>query len=131
METERSYYKRPATELRRHHRFLAQWRVAIVFQGGGSHTFHGITHDVGLGGLCMHSDHNLYSRQTVTVLLALPPTHPRERKKVIETEGRIIYSILSSGQKGFRIGVELMRFKNRDETVFRKYLTSRFGNALL
>jgi hypothetical protein len=131
METERPHYKRPATELRQHHRFLAQWRVAIVFQGGGSHTFYGVTHDVGLGGLCMHTDHNLYSRQTVSVLLALPPAHPRERKKMIEAEGRIVYTILSSGQKGFRIGIQLVRFKNRDENLFRNYLISRFGNALL
>lgn len=126
MENESLPHPHTALELRSDHRFLAQWRIAIVFKGSHSQTFYGLTHDIGLAGICMHSDHNLYSKEPVTILLAIPPLHRNDRKKVIEAEARIVYTILSSGQKGFRIGIEFLRFKPKDEAILRKHLHSRF-----
>jgi c-di-GMP-binding flagellar brake protein YcgR len=113
-------------ENRKGKRYPFQWQVAIVFDATENQdTYHGITKDISLGGCAVLTDHNVYSEQTVTVLIQLPPENPAGRAKIVEAKGRFAYTVLSAGHQKFRCGIQFAGFKGNGRKLLTEAIARR------
>ena len=111
-------------------RYPLQWKVAVVFDDSDEQpTFHGITNEISLDGLSFYTDHNIYSVEAVTLLLAIPPMSQGARKKLIEIRGRMEYTVLAAGVDRFRIGVRFNSFKRDGKKLLASHLEDRAFRA--
>ncbi len=112
-------------EHRKHIRIPAKWRVALVKDHHSGEIYHGNSLEVSVEGMSIISDHNIYTEDDVTVLLAIPPLHPGKKEKILEVQSSMIYTVLCSSGKGFRIGVKFLHFKRGGQKYLREYLEKR------
>ena len=113
-------------EKREFKRFLVNWKVAVVnAKAGQDHVFHGRARDISLGGLCLMSDHNLNIRNSVRVLIAVPPNSPNHSPHVVEVRSKLAYTVLEKGGRQFRIGITFLEFKGDGRLVLEKRLAER------
>lgn len=106
------FKKKTFEDQRKHRRYPMRWQVAIVFNETEERpTYHGVTHEISLAGMSLLTDHNIFTEEPVTVLLAVPPLYAGLHKKVIEIQARMIYTVHSSEHGRFRIGLKFDRFK--------------------
>jgi c-di-GMP-binding flagellar brake protein YcgR len=96
-------------------RFPLRLKLALVYHQHADSatrpTFHGVTHDVSLSGLSMVLDHNVFTQDEVTLLLAIPPEHHGGPRKIVEVTARMVYTVFSSEHDAFRIGLRFKAFK--------------------
>ncbi len=112
-----------ASDHRKNKRYPFKWRVAIVFASvENEETYHGVTHDVSASGCSILTEHNIFSEEIVSVLISLPVEHPGGRRKLVEVQARMVYTVLSAGHQKFRCGIEFLKFKGNG----RKLLTRAF-----
>lgn len=101
-------------------------KVAIVYPrnpNGTPHpTYHGRTNDVSISGVSVLVEYNVFTDEEVTVLLAVPPTHPGLPEKIIEVRARMVYTVFSSEHDTFRIGLTFRGFKRNGRTVLKSLL---------
>ena len=89
-------------------------------------TFHGITNEISLDGLSFYTDHNIYSEEPVTLLLAAPPMSQGTHKKLIEIRARMEYTVLAAGGVDrFRIGMRFQSFKRDGRRLLDSHLQNR------
>lgn len=112
-------------DARKHLRIPARWKVALVKDHQSGEIYHGLTNEVSPEGMSIISDHNIYTDDDITLLLALPPLHPGKKEKIIEVQGRMVYTVHCSSGKGFRIGVRFGHFKRDGAKFLRQYLEKR------
>jgi hypothetical protein len=111
-------------ELRESLRYLVHWKIALVFdEAENKPIFHGRTFDLSLEGTAMLTRHNVFSEAPVTALLAPPPLHRGERKKVIEIHALQIYSVYSGATECFRLGLQFLKFKDDGFEILKERLT--------
>ena len=88
--------------------------------------FHGKTHDIGLSGLSMVVDYNVFQEGDVTVVLALPPARGATSRKVVTSTAEMTYAIHSSKLDAYKIGLTFREFRGDGkallETVLRQAL---------
>lgn len=109
--------------MRQKDRYLARWRMAIVFENDeGEETFYGKVNDVSMGGISIYCNHNIFHKGTVALFLMIPPLNAKQTKKILEIKSRMVYTILSNN--AFRIGLQFLRFKPGDE----EFLENRLKN---
>ena len=114
-------------EKRRSPRYRAHWRVAIVCENDTTREiFHGRSHDISLTGISVYSDHNIFVESPVTILLAIPPLEKGQPKKIIEIRSKMLYTILASNNRGFRIGLKFVRFKGDGKKMLSENIIHRF-----
>ena len=105
-------------------RYLVQWKIALVFdEAENKPIFHGRTFDLSLHGTAMHTRHNVFTNAPVTVLLAPPPLHRGEKKKVIEIQAHQVYSVYSGAAECFRLGLHFLKFKDDGLAILKERLT--------
>lgn len=115
-----------SSEHRNSKRYPFKWRGAIVFPSiDQEETYHGVTHDISAGGCAVLTEHNVYSEETVSVLISLPAENPTGRHKVIEAQARIVYTVLSSGHRKFRCGIQFLQFKGNGRSLLTKAFAKR------
>ncbi len=73
--------------------------------------YHGTTHDIGVSGLSMVVEDNVFDEGVVTLTLALPPEHGWASQKDITATARMTYAIRSSKLNGFKIGMTFLELK--------------------
>jgi len=73
--------------------------------------FHGKTHDIGLSGLSMIVDYNVFQEGEVTVVLALPLAHVGDSRKVVTSTAEMSYAIHSSKLDAYKIGLTFREFR--------------------
>jgi hypothetical protein len=113
-------------EKRESPRYPMRWKVSIVYDHVEDHpTFHGVTHELSVSGLSLLTDHNIFTDETITVLLAIPPKHQGARNKVIEARARMAYTVHSAGHDQFRIGLEFKQFKDGARAILETSLKER------
>lgn len=92
-----------------------QLRLAVVYpQHSGRPArpmFHGKTRDIGLSGLSMLVDYNVFQEGEVAVVLALPPAHAGAPRKVVTSTAEMTYAIHSSKLDAFKIGLAFREFR--------------------
>ncbi|MGE5465811.1 MAG: PilZ domain-containing protein [Ignavibacteria bacterium] len=113
-------------EHRQHKRYPYQWKVAIVFDATeGKDTYHGVTHNISLGGCAILTDHNVFSEHPVSVLVSLPVENPGGRPKIVEVKGHMVYTVLSAGHQQFRCGIQFLSYKGGGRAVLTKAFAKR------
>jgi hypothetical protein len=107
-------------------RYPMQWKVAIVFDEDEHHpTFHGVTNEISQEGLSLLTDHNLFTEEPITLLLAIPPKNTAQKNKIVEIRARMIYTVHSAGHDRFRIGVHFEHFKGNGRKLLETNLKER------
>lgn len=115
-----------ADEHRKDKRHPFKWRVAIVFASvENEQTYHGVTHDISPGGCAILTEHNVYSEETISVLISLPVETPNGRRKVIEAQARMVYTVLSAGHQKFRCGIQFLKFKGQGRKMLMRAFAMR------
>ncbi len=113
-------------QLRQVQRFPFHWAVAIVFDNKeGKRSFHGTSHDISIQGCSVLTEHNVFSEYPVSVVISLPATNPTGYQHVIQAKGRMIYTVLSSGHRKFRSGIEFLEFAENSKNLLQQALNDR------
>ncbi len=73
--------------------------------------FHGKTQDIGMSGLSMLVDYNVFQEGEVAVVLALPPAYAGAPRKVVMSTAEMTYAIHSSKLDAFKIGLAFRKFR--------------------
>lgn len=73
--------------------------------------FHGKTQDIGMSGLSMIVDYNVFQEGEVAVVLALPPACAGASRKVVMSTAEMSYAIHSSKLDAFKIGLAFRKFR--------------------
>jgi len=111
---------------REHPRYPMRWKVAIVYDHVDARpTFHGVTNELSVSGMSLLTDHNIFTEEPVTLLLAIPPKHQGTRTKVVEIRARMVYTVHSSGHDKFRIGLQFKRFKDGGRALLETSMKER------
>jgi len=119
-------------QLRQAQRFPFHWEVAIVFDSKeGKRTFHGTTHDISIRGCAILTEHNVFSEYPISVLVAIPAANPSGGKRIVETKGRMIYTVLSSGHRKFRSGIQFLEFTGNNKQLLQKALDDRSNSVAI
>jgi c-di-GMP-binding flagellar brake protein YcgR len=99
-------------------RYVAHWKIAIVCEDNGEREiFHGRTYELSMGGASVLCDRNIFEQGKVTVLLVLPWYKGTQKEKVVVIKSRMVYSVFSSDNHQFRIGLQFLNF-HKDEGHF-------------
>jgi hypothetical protein len=94
-------------------RYLVRWKMAVVYEDQERKpTYHGRTYDLSLAGTGMLTNVNLQVNSLVTILLAPPPLHVKDRLKVIEIKSRQLGAVYSGETRCFRLRFAFLEFKN-------------------
>lgn len=89
-------------------------KVAIIHRRQGDaraqQTYRGHTCDISQSGLSVIVDHNIFTTDEVTVVLALPPEQEGAPMKIVEATARMVYTVHSARHQAFRVGLNFVRF---------------------
>lgn len=108
---------------RQHARYPLSWRIALIFDETGERVaLHGKTRDLSLYGAAMHTHHNVVGAGTQIVLMAPPPLSKDDGQTIIEIKARIVYSVYSSENMCFRVGLQFTEFMNDSRAVLQARL---------
>lgn len=114
---------------RKERRFPLRLRVAIVYHlhrdAANRPTFHGTSCDLSLTGVAVILDRNISNPEEVTVLLSIPPEHDQERHRIVEATAKIVYTVFSSKDDAFRVGLEFRNFKGNSKRLLHETLERR------
>lgn len=113
-------------EHRKEKRHPFHWPVAIVFDSTEDQDiYHGVTHDLSLVGCAILTEHNVFSDQPVSILLSPPNEHAGGRRTIIEIKARMVYTVLSSGHRKFRCGIQFLSFKGKGRATLTQKIAGR------
>jgi len=114
-------------------RIRLKLRLAVVYpQRSGRPArpmFHGKTHDIGMSGLSLVVDYNVFEEGEVAVVLALPPEFTGAARKVITSAAEITYAIHSSKLDAFKIGFAFREFRGDGKALLEAVLRRELNKA--
>ena len=111
------------SDLRSSPRIPAVWRAAIV-RNGSRTPIYGRTQEVSLGGFGLIFDAPLAVREMIEVYLEMP-VNGFKAKTVLAFQCDVIYSVLTAGGVGFRIGVRIVSPQGDALNQLGQYIQSR------
>ncbi|MCX7174533.1 MAG: PilZ domain-containing protein [Proteobacteria bacterium] len=112
-------------ESRRSQRHAKRLRAVIILDENGKLAkTHGKTQDVSTSGASIISDYNLLSPHPITVCLLINPGDQINPPVIFEAKSKIVSSVLSRQQGGFRIGVEFLKIAGDGAQVLHKFLAT-------
>lgn len=112
-------------ESRKHLRHSRQLRAAIICEGSGKPVkAYGKTLDVSASGASIVTDCNLANLQPVTVCLLIHPGDQINPPVIVEARSRIVFSIFSGRQGGFRISVEFVKIEGDGAKILQKMMAA-------
>jgi hypothetical protein len=79
--------------------------------------FHGKTCDIGMSGLSIVVDYNVFQEGEVAVVLALPPAYAGAPRKVVTVTAEMSYAIYSSKLDAFKIGLAFRKFRGNGKLL--------------
>lgn len=62
-------------------------------------------------GCSVLAEHNIAPGTAVAIRLTLPPRKAGTARDIVDVDGRIVYTVLSSGRGQFRCGIQFRRFR--------------------
>lgn len=122
MQTPDVWDNPPGSE-RKNKRYLARWKVALVFDNATSKPiFQTLTHDLSLTGISVQY-HSNEKAETVLTLLLAPPPIDNIKQRVIKLKAVILSSVPFRG--GFRLGMNFIQDAELDKlrASIGKYVT--------
>lgn len=90
-------------------------------------TFEGLSSDVSLGGMCVHSPHNLCSSREMDLVLLIPSLHVGGRPHQLRIRAKASHTVLVGGVDAFRTGIQFVGMNDADRECLRHHLETRFG----
>ena len=110
-------------ENRLHSRISIRWRSVIVTEEHGRRvTAQGKTYDISVSGVSIVCGRNLALNLPVTVYLLVHPGDQNNPELMIEAQGKIMNSVLSGPQGGFRLGIQFTKFAGDSKQLLMKHL---------
>ncbi|MFA7268547.1 MAG: PilZ domain-containing protein [Sterolibacterium sp.] len=104
-------------------RYVKRLRAVLVTEEKGRRTtIKGRTHDVSIDGASFISEYNIVSANPVTICLLIDPGDAKHPPAVFEAQGKIVNSVLSSQQGGFRLGIHFIKVAAECNQMLRKFL---------
>jgi hypothetical protein len=79
--------------------------------------FHGKTRDIGMSGISIVVDYNIFQEGEVVVVLALPPAYAGAPRKVVTSTAEMTYAIYSSKLDAFKIGLTFRKFRGNGKAL--------------
>jgi hypothetical protein len=79
--------------------------------------FHGKTRDLGMSGLSIVVDYNVFQEGEVMVVLALPPAYAGAPRKVITSTAVMTHALHSSKLGAFKIGLAFRKFRGNGKAL--------------
>jgi len=108
---------------RKHQRCSVHWRSAISIVGNnGPQTLQCKTNDVSAGGVSVICPLNIFPGRELTVFLLIDPGSPTHPQVVFEAQGKVMNTVLSSHQGGFRLGIEFTKFAGDSKQLLKSHL---------
>ncbi|TRZ99827.1 MAG: PilZ domain-containing protein [Rhodocyclaceae bacterium] len=112
-------------ENRKDQRHSKRLRSVIIFDDNGKQSkTPGRTHDISTSGASIISEFNLSSPHPITVCLLLHPGDQINPPVIFEAKSKIVSSVLSSRQGGFRIGVVFIAVAEDGAKALQKVLST-------
>ena len=103
--------------------------VIIIDENGKQSRTHGKTQDISISGASIISDYNLASKHPITVCLLLHPGDQINPPTVFEAKSKIVSTVLSRQQGGFRIGVEFVSVAGDGAKLLQKFLSASLATT--
>jgi len=107
-------------------RLRLRLRLAVVYPQREGRTalpiYHGASHDIGMSGLSMLAEDNIFHEGEVKILLALPPAHSWASQKIITATVEMTYAIRSSKLNAYKIGMTFREFKEDGKALLQAAL---------
>lgn len=117
-------------ENRRTQRHARRLRAVIICdENGKSAKTHGRTHDISTSGVSVISDYNLLSSHPITLCLLISPGDQIHPPVIFEAKSKIVSSVLSRQQGGFRIGIEFLKIQGDGAQVLHRFLAGSPATA--
>lgn len=117
---------------RKNSRVSIRWRSAIVTEENGRQvTTQGRTHDISITGVSVVSERNMPLLLSVTVYLLVHPGDQKHPQLIVEAQGKIMNSVFSSQQGGFRLGIHFIKFAGDSKQLLLKHLPKELAPAAL
>lgn len=96
-------------------------RVAATVTLSNAQTFQVRTLDIGLGGMAIVASANPKPGVTFNIRLSVPLGHEAE---AFEAKVRVVHSIFSSAESGFKIGLKFVQASQESIAVTTKYIAA-------
>lgn len=104
-------------------RFRVRWKVGIVVGEGASRKVHVMrSHDVSVGGMAVLCNDKIPPAEKYVVLLVMPALNATSKEVVLETQAKIMYSVLDTSKDCFRLGIRFLNFKSDGQKFLRDRL---------
>lgn len=104
-------------------RYAKRVRAVLIREENGQRkTIQGKTHDISLDGASFISQYNIVSAAPITICLLLDPGDAKRPPAVFEAQGKIVNSVLSPQQGGFRLGIHFTKVAADSNQILRKFL---------
>lgn len=108
---------------RKFQRCSIHWRSALSIAGnGGAETLQCKTNDISAGGVAVICPRNVSPGCELTVYLLIDPGGPTHPQVVFEAQGKVMNTVLSGQQGGFRLGIEFTKFAGDSQQLLKKHL---------
>lgn len=104
-------------------RFRVKWRVTTLLGDGDPR--HGFIKDISIKGAAILLERNLHIANTITLHIHIPPLNVGNNPRIVEIQGKFIYSVHDHDELFFRTGIHFVKFKTESD---RTYLLSRLTN---
>jgi len=79
--------------------------------------FQGKTRDLGMSGLSIVVDYNVFQAGEVVLVLALPPAYPGAPRKLITVTAEMTHALYSSKLGAFKIGLTFRKFRGNGKAL--------------
>jgi len=108
-------------------------RLAIVYPERDGRavlpTYHATTRDIGMSGLSIVVEDDIYYDGEVSVVLALPPQHSWAAQESISASARMTFSIRSSKLNGFKVGLRFLEFHGNAKDLLQAAILQELAKA--
>lgn len=103
--------------------------VLITEENGKRISIQGKTQDISSDGTSFISERNIVPSHPVTVYLMIDPGDAKRPPVVFEAQCKIVSSVLSPQQGGFRLGLQFTKMPGENKQVLQKFLAPLMAHA--
>lgn len=107
-------------------RVYLQLKLALVYpqQAGrpARPMYQGKTTDLGMSGISLVVDYNIYQEGEIALVLALPVEYAGARRKVVTATAEMTYAIYSSKLGAYKIGLAFREFRGNGKALLEEVL---------
>ncbi len=94
-------------------------------------TYDGVTSDISLGGMSLHSSHNLCTSREMDVVLRIPPLQAGGPIRQLRIRAKATHTVLMGEADVFRTGIQFIGISEADREYLRQNLEQRYGGYKL